>query len=460
MLSWLSPRLAKYCRLGLLLPAAAAVLVLMTPAVGAPAKDAVPDLGYIFSPDLPHDVVALHAGAAGLQPSMDTMSWETLIALAWPASSTQNGVPDRNNQIGGIPPDPEGGSGKPAGPTVFESFKASEDIFLNPPLKPSGFNQPQRIPGPCLLQGASLAAHSKIMVRPTSIGATMNEVFEAFTNSPLIDQNGQYAWYEVRLDETEFNFIVNNQYYISTKQPPMISNFPAGSNTGKEAGSFHVKAAWKIMGANDDKTRFYTTIAFTYDPKAKQPCRRQTMGLVGLHIAHKTQSRPQWVWSTFEQVDNDPTKGIAPTQPRYSFNNPACKACPVNQQTTLGSTTPVQVLRITAIPPDKVALNAQYHQALTSINSKNVWQYYDLVDTQWPAEPTKKPLGNPIPAFLANSVLETFFQGPTVGPVSPKNPPHGCINCHGTYGLDKDFVFQLNDAYPQSKKKKTVIFAH
>jgi len=120
----------------------------------------------------------------------------------------------------------------------------------------------------------------------------------------------------------------------------------------------------------------------------------------------------------------------------------------------------VQVLRITAIPPDKVALNAQYHQALTSINSKNVWQYYDLVDTQWPAEPSKKPLGNPIPAFLANSVLETFFQGPTVGPISSKNPPHGCINCHGTYGLDKDFVFQLNDAYPQSKKKKTVLFAH
>src|SRR5258708_24974505 len=179
MLSWLSPRLAKYCRLGLLLPAAAGVILFMTPAVGAPAKDAAPDLGYIFSPDLPHDVVALHAGAAGLQPSMDTMSWETLIALAWPASSTQNGVPDRNNQIGGIPPDPEGGSGKPAGPTVFETFKASEDIFLNPPVKPSGFNQPQRIPGPCLLQGASVAAHSKIMVRPTSIGATMHEVFEA-----------------------------------------------------------------------------------------------------------------------------------------------------------------------------------------------------------------------------------------------------------------------------------------
>ena len=41
------------------------------------------------------------------------------------------------------------------------------------------------------------------------------------------------------------------------------------------------------------------------------------MGLVGLHIAHKTQHAPQWIWSTFEQVDN--YKGPDP-----SFNDPAC----------------------------------------------------------------------------------------------------------------------------------------
>ena len=130
----------------------------------------------------------------------------------------------------------------------------------------------------------------------------------------------------------------------------------------------------------------------------------------------------------------------------------------MNQQTKLGSTTPVQVLRVTPIPDDKQQLNTQFQQALRMINSKNVWQYYELVDTQWPAEPgDTKDLGNPIPTFLANSVLETFFQGPTVGKVTPKNPPHGCINCHGTFAINKDFVFQLYDAYPRSKVVKTPV---
>ena len=29
-----------------------------------------------------------------------------------------------------------------------------------------------------------------------------------------------------------------------------------------------------------------------------------TVGLVGFHIAQKTETSPQWIWSTFEHVDN------------------------------------------------------------------------------------------------------------------------------------------------------------
>ena len=32
------------------------------------------------------------------------------------------------------------------------------------------------------------------------------------------------------------------------------------------------------------------------------------MGLVGLHVGHKTDSASQWLWSTFEHVDNFPTE--------------------------------------------------------------------------------------------------------------------------------------------------------
>ena len=38
-------------------------------------------------------------------------------------------------------------------------------------------------------------------------------------------------------------------------------------------------------------------------------CAESDVALVGLHIAIKTASRPQWIWSTFEQVDNVPPAG-------------------------------------------------------------------------------------------------------------------------------------------------------
>ena len=37
-------------------------------------------------------------------------------------------------------------------------------------------------------------------------------------------------------------------------------------------------------------------------------CARTTVGLIGLHIAQKTPSRPQWIWSSFEQDDTVPPK--------------------------------------------------------------------------------------------------------------------------------------------------------
>jgi hypothetical protein len=58
----------------------------------------------------------------------------------------------------------------------------------------------------------------------------------------------------------------------------------------------------------------------------------------------------------------------------------------------------------------------------------------------------------PQPAFLANSVIETFFQGPT--PANSSGPPHSCMDCHGIYAeqkAQKDFMFQLFKASPQPK---------
>ena len=110
---------------------------------------------------------------------------------------------------------------------------------------------------------------------------------------------------------------------------------------------------------------------------------------------------------------------------------------------------------MTPIADTVAPLNAQFQAALRSSSSKNVWQYYELVFTQWPADPKNvQKFGEPTPAFLANSVIETFFQGPSPQNPTKDNPPHSCMGCHGMFAqqeAQKDFVFQLFKAAPQPK---------
>jgi hypothetical protein len=83
------------------------------------------------------------------------------------------------------------------------------------------------------------------------------------------------------------------------------------------------------------------------------------MGLVGLHIVRKTHQLQQWMWATFEQVDNVPGGSNHPTSVPYSFHNPTCGASPLctpnatpNPTPVSGTPTlyPVQVVREYPIP--------------------------------------------------------------------------------------------------------------
>jgi hypothetical protein len=242
--------------------------------------------------------------------------------------------------------------------------------------------------------------------------------------------------------------VVNNGYYDSRRQPPTGISFPAGSNDGKGLGALKVKAAWKVMGLlgsrqPDDLTRFYTTRALVYDP-ATDKCSRQLVGLVGLHIVHKTRTLNQWAWATFEQIDNAPTKGrTIPAGARYNFFDPACAACPVNRPPP-NLTTPVQVQRVVPIDDNAASQNALFQPALAALRRDgNVWRYYQLVNAQWRQDPNVK--NPPQPAYLANTTLETYLQDA----VPDAKAPHGCLNCH-SLAVNKDFDFQLFKAYPKS----------
>jgi len=73
-------------------------------------------------------------------------------------------------------------------------------------------------------------------------------------------------------------------------------DFPV--NEGARHGAIEIKLAWKELSDADDASRFYThDIDVTpLEPDAKP--KRMHVGLVGMHIAMRTKSSPEWIWST------------------------------------------------------------------------------------------------------------------------------------------------------------------
>jgi cytochrome c len=264
--------------------------------------------------------------------------------------------------------------------------------------------------------------------------------------------------YEIRLNKVLFDYVVQNHLYDANVQKLAKSvNFPDGA--------ILIKAAWREVSPAEEKL-FHTVTACLCD-KDKQGrmvnCHKQRMGLVGFHITQKTPSAPQWIWSTFEQVNNVP--GIAATG-ALSFNNPSCLTCPVNNQTPRG--TPNQIVRAITMPgtePDCAEpqqavdnvrrLNDDVRQALSGAGS--VFQSYELVNTQWPkpsssTTPQPETVFNVQPLALGNTTMESFVQ-----------PTSTCMGCHSTARtvnankfVSSDFSFTLNNAQPAQTSCKII----
>ena len=270
-------------------------------------------------------------------------------------------------------------------------------------------------------------------------------------------QNYTYVRYQVRVNEPEFNSIVGNKWYLE-------QNLPNSANTAVpfNIGSTAVKAAWRILTEIDapNRSRYYVVSNAQIFDLVSGKCTKQDVALVGFHIATKTRERPQWIWSTFEHVDNVPGKTTEPKPPPtipFSFNNgngpptldPQIAPPPISSKNLEANPSPMQVVRVRPILEDTMEVNRAYWK-LSEIKD-TVWQNYMLVMTQWPRNvspegPTND--GDPFPATgdyayapaTSNTTMETYFQDMS------------CMDCHvisNAHG--RDFVmFVTTDAYRPS----------
>jgi hypothetical protein len=409
-------------------------------------------------------------GAAGTEPlierlqrGFDFYSWLTFIALNAPAS------------------DPNGfETAKPDAPTWWESsenFKPLLDVMLADGTKPD-WKTPV-VPPACRVQ---LKAKPNLML-VKMIEESFNQPFKT---GPLIDQRNNYAIFDILMNRSMFDYIVDHKLYSRTGQmsPENINlriDFPVGQQkkvdgTGiDDHGAIMIKISWKILDPDEDKSKFHHVQALvampsSSDEQADPPCIEKTLGLVGFHVVHKTISRPQWIWTSFEHIRNVPEqsdidayrKSTDPKKnpPLYNFYTLSCSDndCPVNQtpprpwdpeykkQLKFRNTGKGNILfnsQIVREPPLTKAtktINEQFHKLL----GNSVWQNYMLIGTQWPSDATctkdhsvglpdpktdfeKQPDMNcaPAPTYLANSTLETYSQGKIPQASS------SCMACHG-----------------------------
>jgi hypothetical protein len=211
-------------------------------------------------------------------------------------------------------------------------------------------------------------------------------------------------------------------------------------------------------------------------PNAARKCLPETLGLIGFHAVHKTASRPQWIWTSFEHIKNVPDRAEVTAKKfngPYNFYGVNCTgACAENatpptpwdpdpalelkfrREDSFSS----QIVRETPLTPAAKNMNATFQSML--VNS--VWKNYMLISTQWPSafsctslrakspstpDPKtdffKQPdmTCSPAPTFLANSTLETYSQGDI--PLASSS----CIGCHGNA-----VGFQKSASNPQPGK--------
>ncbi|MEO0970483.1 MAG: hypothetical protein AAFX80_19695, partial [Cyanobacteria bacterium J06639_18] len=412
-----------------------------------------------------------------LQERFDRFSWDEFIAINWPLNTENKPLPNITD------------NGKPRWLTWYES----PQVF-----RPDGSNPQDDTPRFCRNNpGNKRELYLTSSVFSNTVDSDIaDEVNQAFT-TPLYDQDGKEVRYEVFLNDKEYDYIVENKLYnldgqieySQTHHAPV--KFPSGDYFTGELGAIELKLAWKELSDRDIDSRFYTeTVLLPKLDKNGEPetdkngnfksCTEKKMGLVGMHISQKTRSSPQWIWSTFEHVDNlnaDDSQVQDGKHLHALFHDysAAGQTLPVNvppiSRNSQGKPDPkgvkkTQVSRPIPVPGLAQRVNHEYQQKLAEVNSP--LQYYELIDTQWPTAPytdfpnygavggspfpsnlpegiTRKSTGAPAPVYLTNSIMETYLQAGNQAAHFQENGfpfdntqvfgTESCMACHFSAGI-------------------------
>jgi hypothetical protein len=275
------------------------------------------------------------------QVLFDLTAWKAFVALNWPAM--QDGTAD-----------PRGTFEDSATKKVWEYWRGTTSIFLINGAAPA----------PWSVKSAPDLDHFKAGWRASAVADEGKQAF----SGPLVDQNYNWVHYQSLVNHEEFDFLVGNKLYNQEGQADYLRDhgnveFPV--NDDNRHGAIEIKMAWKMLTPSEERSHRFLVRRIPveiYRPSGSaeevapahksgrtsdntidhgnvngDPCTDpavtsdtrvcETVGLIGMHIAMRTRSSPQWIWATFEQIDNtrlDPHSGdpAHPLPSKPSLSNP------------------------------------------------------------------------------------------------------------------------------------------
>jgi hypothetical protein len=426
-------------------------------------------------------------GSLSTPADVDCFAWQGFIALNWRADPAKPGYPDPAATVATL------GTPGDMSPKVWETYREAASVF-GPVIKGDWLDKRPAVKP--LTRTSKFGSLDLTDIAQAGSGhhwltSQRHEVtyFEVMMN------RDEFLF--VTTQKPQFDLTTAAGQLACAKQPGQVLrgdgppvnpppkgplrgafNMPEGTQDGWDDvdcqgnighygadGAMEIKASWTPLPADHSLDyRYKTAIAEIQDPVTKT-MRKVTVGLVGMHIARKRFPRHEWSWATFEHIDNSPDEAAGggwsrPALPAnanqkpgqgFTFFNPRCNPakdayrCVHNAPPTpclLGShqcqpyDAPMQITRLNQVGTTANQVTAYFWSLLPP---KSVFNYYRLIDVQWPTKPGDPlppgqtlplPQGDPTPKgsaggvtqIVANSTLESFQQ-----------TSNACMDCHANY---------------------------
>ncbi len=443
-----------------------------------------------LSPGVPHDFNLAKTTNDPLAVEKDafniaTYAWNTFFALnfpSYPIDSGKRGQPDPDQAINfGL-----------NGPTVWNTFKQKRELFrtIVDPTSPTGFLYDTSDPG----DFESLIAFEKMSpniapcagVTPVSPNEVWNFLDEAqeislasiWANdfSPTADN---LVYTQVKMNKAYYDYVRQNRLYSTVALNRMIArqnpttdffggvHLPEGNKDNE--GAILIKSSWvkNAMLPQTLQYQYYSVNGMYFDvensgtPSQKICYRTDKFSLIGIHMIHKTESFPEFLYTSFDNIHNPDAaffyanaNGTASTLPN-AFGVPYTH--PANPQPGLQDPPyPVQY-ELNPRRPVVEQLNREAQSLIASVYPNAVWQNYQLVGLQFtPANGPKDFANQSQDYYLANPVIETNqrfqkFTGTFTASNQTNVLPHpygqtsavqmgGCQGCHGAGGQGGAFT--------------------